>query len=199
MTELPNIGKPATNALQNIGITTLEQLTAYDEKNLLKIHGVGPKALTILKEALNMQQLTFKESLQKIDLPNVNFAILCPISCENAPKKRVIRDYLIASAAGDQDRLETLVADSLTWIVPGKTPLEGRTPFIKTVLTQQQDLSSLDIQSILTHGREASAHGILTDTKGNKTYFSDIYLFANSKKEAKISQITSFVLTDAQA
>lgn len=36
MTNIPNIGKPAANALYNIGITELEQLSRIDEKNLLK-------------------------------------------------------------------------------------------------------------------------------------------------------------------
>ena len=61
MTTLPNIGKPATNALQNIGINDLEQLTHYSEKTLLQIHGVGPKAVRILKETLESQNLSFKK------------------------------------------------------------------------------------------------------------------------------------------
>lgn len=62
MTTLPNIGKPATNALQNSGITNLEQLTQYDEKTVLQLHGVGPKAVRILKETLESQNLSFKKT-----------------------------------------------------------------------------------------------------------------------------------------
>ncbi|WP_241433206.1 hypothetical protein [Listeria cornellensis] len=36
MTKLPNIGKPATNALQLLDITTLEQVAAHGEKNAIK-------------------------------------------------------------------------------------------------------------------------------------------------------------------
>lgn len=192
MTTLPNIGKPATNALQNIGITELEQLTHYSEKAMLQIHGVGPKAVRILKETLESQNLSFKNA----ELPKVNFAVLCTLNCENAPKKKIILDYLIAAAAANQAVLETLLVDTLSWIKPGESQLEGKLPFIKAVINHRLDLSSLEIQSILTHGREASAHGIITDKKGNKTYFSDVFLFSSSKKEAKIKQITSFVKTE---
>lgn len=36
MTNLPNIGKPATNALRQLDITTLEQIAIHDEKNAFK-------------------------------------------------------------------------------------------------------------------------------------------------------------------
>lgn len=44
------IGNPATNALLAAGITTLEQVSEMSDKELLAIHGVGPKAVRILKE-----------------------------------------------------------------------------------------------------------------------------------------------------
>ncbi|MFF5792631.1 DNA-binding protein [Paeniglutamicibacter sp. NPDC012692] len=50
--ELPKIGAPATRALNAHGITTLEQAAALGEKALQALHGVGPKAIRILREAL---------------------------------------------------------------------------------------------------------------------------------------------------
>lgn len=58
--DLPNIGKPATQALELVGITRLEQLDAWREADLLKLHGVGPKAIRILKEALAEKGLSFR-------------------------------------------------------------------------------------------------------------------------------------------
>lgn len=54
------IGKPAQRALTERGITTLNQLSDYTEKELLAIHGVGPKAIGILKELLTKEGLSFK-------------------------------------------------------------------------------------------------------------------------------------------
>jgi DNA-directed RNA polymerase alpha subunit len=60
--DLPNIGKVARRELASAGYTRLEQLTTVSEKELLKIHGVGPKALRILNQALAEKGLAFKEA-----------------------------------------------------------------------------------------------------------------------------------------
>lgn len=46
--KLPNIGKPAVSALAAIGVTKVGQLKKFSEKELLSIHGIGPKAIKIL-------------------------------------------------------------------------------------------------------------------------------------------------------
>lgn len=46
------MGKVAPRELAVNGITTYEQLTTLTPKDLLKIHGVGPKAVRILREEL---------------------------------------------------------------------------------------------------------------------------------------------------
>ncbi|MBP2435912.1 helix-hairpin-helix domain-containing protein [Microbacterium amylolyticum] len=50
--DLPFIGRPANSALLAAGITTLDEVAAYGVDELLELHGVGPKAVRILKEAL---------------------------------------------------------------------------------------------------------------------------------------------------
>jgi hypothetical protein len=49
---LPRIGAPATGALHAAGYTTLRQLDGVLRAELAALHGVGPKALRILAEAL---------------------------------------------------------------------------------------------------------------------------------------------------
>lgn len=58
--DLPKIGAPATRALAQAGYTQLSQLSAVSADDLLKLHGVGPKAVRILREALAQKGLTFK-------------------------------------------------------------------------------------------------------------------------------------------
>lgn len=55
-----SIGKPATRALHGAGYTQLEELTTIQERELLELHGVGPKAVGILRGALNEKGLSFK-------------------------------------------------------------------------------------------------------------------------------------------
>ena len=49
--ELPKIGAPATRALATIGVTTMSQLAENTERELLSLHGFGPKAIRLLREA----------------------------------------------------------------------------------------------------------------------------------------------------
>ncbi|MFC0534060.1 helix-hairpin-helix domain-containing protein [Phytohabitans kaempferiae] len=51
--DLPRaIGRPATQALVSAGITTLAQVAALSEAELSALHGVGPKAIRVLREAI---------------------------------------------------------------------------------------------------------------------------------------------------
>ncbi len=58
---LPRIGAPATRALERAGVTRLEQLTGWSRSRLLSTHGVGPRAVALLEEALGAQGLALAE------------------------------------------------------------------------------------------------------------------------------------------
>jgi hypothetical protein len=58
--DLPKIGAPATRALTAAGYTRLSQLTQVSEAELLALHGVGPRAIRILREALAERGLSFR-------------------------------------------------------------------------------------------------------------------------------------------
>lgn len=49
--ELPHLPALAVRSLYEKGITNVEQLKHYTEKDLLRLHGFGPKSIRILKEA----------------------------------------------------------------------------------------------------------------------------------------------------
>jgi DNA-directed RNA polymerase alpha subunit len=50
--ELPRIGAPATRALHAAGFSTLAQLADVPRRQLAELHGMGPKAVTIIEQAL---------------------------------------------------------------------------------------------------------------------------------------------------
>lgn len=56
----PAIGRPATRALAGAGITTLEEVARHSQNELLDLHGVGPKAIRALEEALQARQLAMR-------------------------------------------------------------------------------------------------------------------------------------------
>jgi hypothetical protein len=52
------IGAPATRALAAAGYTDLQQLAGVPKSELRRLHGVGPKALTVLEEELSKRGLS---------------------------------------------------------------------------------------------------------------------------------------------
>lgn len=54
------IGRPATGALLAAGCTDLAQLDGMTEAELLAMHGVGPKAVAVLREALAQRGLSLR-------------------------------------------------------------------------------------------------------------------------------------------
>ena len=59
--QLPRIGAPATRALAGIGVTRLSQLTEHRATELLKLHGMGPRAVGIVRHALADQGLSLRD------------------------------------------------------------------------------------------------------------------------------------------
>ena len=59
--ELPRIGAPATRALAAVDITRLSQLTEHRAVDLLELHGVGPRAIAILRQGLADQGLSLRD------------------------------------------------------------------------------------------------------------------------------------------
>ena len=55
----PKLGAPARRALSAAGYTRLDQLAQVSERDLNKLHGMGPSAITTLREALQKRGLSF--------------------------------------------------------------------------------------------------------------------------------------------
>jgi hypothetical protein len=55
------LSKPAQRALAAAGYTTLEQLAAVRESELLSLHGMGPKTIRQLRTALAALGLAFAD------------------------------------------------------------------------------------------------------------------------------------------
>lgn len=54
------LAAPARRALENTGITTLDQLSEYTEKEILNLHGMGKSTISKLQKLLSENKLTFK-------------------------------------------------------------------------------------------------------------------------------------------
>jgi predicted RecB family nuclease len=56
---LNSISAPARRALEREGIDTLHKLSAFTEKELRQLHGMGPGTIPKLKQALKEKDLSF--------------------------------------------------------------------------------------------------------------------------------------------
>jgi len=57
---LSSLAAPARRALENNGITSLQQLSQLTERDILKFHGMGKASLPKLRKALLEKGLSFK-------------------------------------------------------------------------------------------------------------------------------------------
>jgi len=59
--DLPSIGAPARRALEAAGVTTLAQVATWTAADLGDLHGVGPRAVRLLREAMAERSITFTD------------------------------------------------------------------------------------------------------------------------------------------
>lgn len=57
---LATLGAPARRALENEGITSIEKLSTYSEKEILSLHGMGKSTLPKLRTILEDNRLNFR-------------------------------------------------------------------------------------------------------------------------------------------
>jgi len=55
------VSGPALRALHGAGVRSLEDLTEWTEADLGRLHGMGPKALVVLRAALDAEGLQFRK------------------------------------------------------------------------------------------------------------------------------------------
>ena len=60
-TDLPKLAAPARRALIGAGYTRLEHLTRVEESEVMKLHGMGPNAMEVLRSALEERGLSFRD------------------------------------------------------------------------------------------------------------------------------------------
>jgi hypothetical protein len=59
--DLPKgLAAPARRALMGAGYVRLEQLAEADEADIMRLHGMGPNAMAVLRQALAERGLTFR-------------------------------------------------------------------------------------------------------------------------------------------
>lgn len=64
--DFPKLSQPAQRALAGAGIRKLQDLTRFSEAEIKRLHGMGPKALGQLRQALADRSLSFADERKSI-------------------------------------------------------------------------------------------------------------------------------------
>lgn len=57
----PGVAKPAQRALASAGYANIDQIASARESDVAALHGMGPKALDLLREALRQRGGSFRK------------------------------------------------------------------------------------------------------------------------------------------
>ena len=116
-----------------------------------------------------------------------------PEDCGNAPRKIVIRDFLIALYQRDVGAVLAALHDSVQWEIVGSCQLEGPSE-VDAWLTQQPAATELHVALVITHGTDCGADGTVVYAKGSQVRFHHVLIFAGHSKTAKIKQLRSYLI-----
>src|SRR5690625_6136494 len=120
--------------------------------------------------------------------------VICAEDCGNAPKKLVFRDFNIAFARSDKLYILEQISDDIVVHIVGSKKIIGKDQFYKKLNKMKlKKAIEIEINHIITHGNTAAANGVIRYKAGDYS-FCDMYLFNSFRKNAKIKEITSYII-----
>ena len=98
--------------------------------------------------------------------------------CGNAPRKLFLKDFNSALANGDIDFITANISEKINWEIIGQSSVTGKEDYLKALPRHQLwEVKELVINTIITHGPDASVSGEITTADKSKFAFCDVYKF----------------------
>lgn len=116
-----------------------------------------------------------------------------PDNCGNAPRKIIVRDFLIALYSRNSFDVTEMLTPNICWEIVGVSSLDG-IDSVRDWLLAETAPTELHINTIITHGRESGADGNIVFANGTVLRFCHMLMFAGAAKSAKITEIRSFCI-----
>ncbi|WP_102706482.1 hypothetical protein [Terribacillus saccharophilus] len=115
-------------------------------------------------------------------------------SCGNSPKSEQIRQITVDAFLQQHEQLEEKLAADCTVELAGGDVYVGHKNIL-SMLTPLQNVTSLHIASAFTHGKQGAVNGSFK--KDTQTYsFALIFTFTSAGKNAKVQQISCYVIKE---
>nr|WP_294794454.1 hypothetical protein [uncultured Mucilaginibacter sp.] len=120
--------------------------------------------------------------------------IIVQPDCGNAPRKLFLKDFNSALANGDIDFITANISEKIDWEIVGQSSVTGKQDYLKALhLHQLWKVKELVIDTIITHGPDASVSGQIIAADKSKFAFCDVYKFKGAGGTI-INSIRTFII-----
>lgn len=108
--------------------------------------------------------------------------------------QELLEEFNKAFARNDTEFMINHVSDKIKWTAVGDFSVEGKEAFIKALKSMEaEEPWEMEIDKIITHGKDAAVNGIMKSKDGKQYAFCDVYKVSGFK-DLKISEMTSYVV-----
>ena len=119
-----------------------------------------------------------------------------PEDCGNAPRKRVIRDFIVALYSGQTPEVLGYLSENVNWKMIGSWDASDKTG-VGHYLSQYTKIVHLRIGTIITHGTDCGIDGEITFESGQQAAFCHVLIFTGGARTAKIKAVRSYQIVSA--
>ena len=113
--------------------------------------------------------------------------------CGNAPRKKTLRDLVVAVADRDATTIRGILANDIAWALVGERQLHGPDA-VEEWIAAGPTVAEITFGSLLTHGAGASVNGVLSLDDGTTVEFCHVLQFTGAAKTAKLKEVTTYLV-----
>jgi hypothetical protein len=114
--------------------------------------------------------------------------------CGNAPRKLFLKELVIAIAEGNIKQVQEVIPEHISWEIVGKRQITGQQQFFNELKSHALfKAKEVIVDTIITHGYDASVSGQITAADKTTYKFCDVLRFKGASG-AVISSITTFLI-----
>lgn len=108
--------------------------------------------------------------------------------------QELLEKFNNAFARNDTDFIVNHVTDNIKWTAGSDFTVEGKEAFTEALKNMASaEPWEMEIDKIITHGKDAAVNGIMKSKDGKQYAFCDVYTFSGFK-DPKISEMISYVV-----
>lgn len=101
-----------------------------------------------------------------------NIILSIPQDCDNAPKRRIIRDFIVAIYKKEWEEINEVLEEKFEYKIISNKTIKVKEDLIR-YLDKDITIIELKIDEVLSHGKLGACNGVLKSKKGeiNFAYF----------------------------